>query len=102
LSSDFFWNARELALALLSIECQTPYVGGVAALYAATERSQRVVIRRAGCAYAKNTDLKPATEENEQNLFETIRTAVAERRRNAETDGTRRRVRQTAEDNRLP
>jgi hypothetical protein len=49
----------------------------------------------------KRADPKPATETNEQNRFETIRKAAAERRRKAETDGTRRRARQTAEDNRL-
>jgi hypothetical protein len=49
----------------------------------------------------KKTDPKPATEENEQNRFEDIRKAAAERHRKADTDGTRRRARQTAEDNRL-
>jgi hypothetical protein len=49
----------------------------------------------------KKTDPKPATEENEQNRFENIRKAAAERCRKADTDGTRRRVRQTAEDDRL-
>lgn len=51
-------------------------------------------------AYVKKTALKPATGDNEQNRFESIREA-AERRRKADTDGTRRRARQTAEDNRL-
>jgi hypothetical protein len=49
----------------------------------------------------KKTDPKPATEENEQNRFENIRKAAAERRRKADTDGTRRRARQMVEDNRL-
>jgi len=55
----------------------------------------------------KRADPKPATETetetetNEQNRFETIRKAAAERRRKADTDGTRRRARQTVEDNRL-
>jgi hypothetical protein len=49
----------------------------------------------------KTTDTKPATEENEQTRFENIRKAAAERCRKADTDGTRRRARQTAEDNRL-
>lgn len=49
----------------------------------------------------KKTDPKPATEENEQNRFEDIRKAAVERHRKADTDGTRRRARQTAEDNRL-
>ncbi|WP_274630888.1 hypothetical protein [Arvimicrobium flavum] len=46
-------------------------------------------------------DPKPATEGNEQNRFENVREAAAERHRKADTDGTRRRARQTAEDNRL-
>jgi hypothetical protein len=49
----------------------------------------------------RKTDPKLATEENEQNRFENIRKAAAERRRKADTDGTRRRARQTVEDNRL-
>ena len=49
----------------------------------------------------KKTDPRPATKENEQNRFQNIRKAAAERRRKADTDGTRRRARQTAEDNRL-
>jgi hypothetical protein len=49
----------------------------------------------------KRADPKPATETNEQNRFENIRKAAAERRRKADTDGTRRRARQTVEDNRL-
>lgn len=51
-------------------------------------------------AYVKKTVSKPATEDNE-NHFENIRKAAAERRRKADTDGTCRRARQTAEDNRL-
>ncbi|MEQ1940395.1 hypothetical protein ABMA46_19300 [Mesorhizobium sp. CN5-321] len=51
--------------------------------------------------YMKKIDPKPATEDNEQNRFESIRKAAAERRRKADTDGTRRRARQTVEDNRL-
>jgi hypothetical protein len=51
--------------------------------------------------YAKKTELKPATEESEQNRFEDIRKAAADRRKKADTDGTLRRARQRAEDNRL-
>ena len=49
----------------------------------------------------EKADPKPATEENKQNRFENIRKAAAERHRKADTDGTRRRACQTAEDNRL-
>jgi hypothetical protein len=49
----------------------------------------------------RKTNPKPATEEYEQNRFENIRKAAAERRRKADTDGTRRRARQTLEDHRL-
>jgi hypothetical protein len=51
--------------------------------------------------YVKNADPVPAPEETEENRFERIRKAAAERHRKADTDGTRRRARQTAEDNRL-
>ena len=49
----------------------------------------------------KKTDPKQAMKENEQNRLENIGKAAAERRRKADTDDTRRRARQTAEDNRL-
>ncbi len=49
----------------------------------------------------EKNDSKPATEGNEQNRFENVRKAAAERHRKADTDGTRRRARQAAEDNRL-
>ncbi|MEJ6781013.1 hypothetical protein [Aminobacter sp. Piv2-1] len=52
----------------------------------------------------KKTDPAPSSkefEETEDNRFERIRRAAAERHRKADTDGTRRRARQTAEDNRL-
>ena len=43
----------------------------------------------------------PVPAETEANRFERIRKAAAERSRKADTDGTRRRERQKAEDNRL-
>jgi hypothetical protein len=52
----------------------------------------------------KKTDPVPSSKEfaeTEENHFERIRKAAAERHRKADTDGTRRRARQTAEDNRL-
>ena len=51
--------------------------------------------------FVPKTDVPPALEETEENRFERIRKAAAERRRKSDTDGTRRRARQTAEDNRL-
>ena len=36
-----------------------------------------------------------------ENRFETIRKTAAERHKKSDTDGTRRRARQTVEDNRL-
>jgi hypothetical protein len=51
--------------------------------------------------FEPKTDVPPALEEPEENRFERIRKAAAERHRKSDTDGTRRRARQTAEDNRL-
>lgn len=44
---------------------------------------------------------KPLPKQAEENRFEQIRKAAAERHKKSDTDGTRRRARQTAEDNRL-
>ena len=53
-------------------------------------------------AFEKKIDLAPAAPaETEDNRFEAIRKAAAERHRKSDTDGARRRERQTAEDNRL-
>ena len=50
----------------------------------------------------KETQLPPPIpSETEAKRLERIREAAAERCRKADTDGTRRRERQTAEDNRL-
>ena len=51
--------------------------------------------------FEPKTDVPPAREETEENRFERIRKIAAERHRKSDTDGTRRRARQTAEDNRL-
>jgi hypothetical protein len=51
--------------------------------------------------FVRTANLKPAMGENEQNRFQEIRKAAAERRRKADTDGSRRLARQTAEGNRL-
>ena len=52
-------------------------------------------------SFVKSADLHPLAKEVEDNRFELIRKAAAERHRKSDTDGTRRRARQTAEDNRL-
>lgn len=50
---------------------------------------------------AKKTDRQPTPKQVDDNRFEQIRKAAAERHRKSDTDGTRRRARQTAEDNKL-
>lgn len=52
-------------------------------------------------SYVKETDAQLLPNEAEDNRFEQIRKAAAERHRKSDTDGSRRRARQTAEDNRL-
>jgi hypothetical protein len=49
----------------------------------------------------KTNDAAPLAKPTEENRFEEIRKAAAERHRKSDTDGTRRRAKQTAEDNRL-
>jgi hypothetical protein len=49
--------------------------------------------------FVPKTDVLPALKETEENRFERIRKIAAERHRKSDTDGTRRRSRQTAEDN---
>ncbi|MEQ8295345.1 MAG: hypothetical protein RIB55_02575 [Nitratireductor sp.] len=51
--------------------------------------------------FIKKTESQPAPDESEENRFEQIRKAASEKHRKSDTDGTRRRARQTAEDNRL-
>lgn len=51
--------------------------------------------------FTKKAIPQPASDDTEENRFEQIRKAAAERHRRSDTDGTRRRARQTAEDNRL-
>ncbi len=46
-------------------------------------------------------DPRSTPKQAENNRFEQIRKAAAERQKKSDTDGTRRRARQTAEDNRL-
>ncbi|WP_378941585.1 hypothetical protein [Mesorhizobium sp. ANAO-SY3R2] len=50
---------------------------------------------------SSKVELKPSAIKDENNRFEQIRKAAAERHRKSDTDGTRRRARQAAEDNRL-
>jgi hypothetical protein len=52
-------------------------------------------------SFVKKRDTEPSPEQIEENRFAQIRNAAAERHRKSDTDGTRRRARQTAEDNRL-
>jgi hypothetical protein len=49
----------------------------------------------------KKPDPQPSPKEAEDNRLEQVRKAAAERHKKSDTDGTRRRARQTAEDNRL-
>jgi len=51
--------------------------------------------------YVKKTEAQPLTKDTEENRFEQIRKAAAERHRKSDTDGTRRRERETVENNRL-
>jgi hypothetical protein len=52
-------------------------------------------------SFVKSADPHPLDKKVEDNRFEQLRKAAAERHRKSDTDGTRRRARQTAEDNRL-
>ncbi len=49
----------------------------------------------------KKAEHQLATDEREEKRVEQIRKAAKERHRKSDTDGTRRRARQTADDNRL-
>ena len=51
--------------------------------------------------YTKKTDTPLTTKEIEDNRFEQIRKEAAKRHEKSDTDGARRRDRQTAETNRL-
>lgn len=52
-------------------------------------------------SFVKKTDPQPLPNEVEDNRFEQIRKAAAERHRKSDTDGTHRRKRKAVEDNRL-
>jgi hypothetical protein len=52
-------------------------------------------------SYKKQSELPPVIEDDGDNRFEQIRKAAAERHRKSDTDGTRRRDRQKADDNKL-
>ncbi len=51
--------------------------------------------------FVPKTNAAPPPEGTEENRSEPTRKETAERHRKSDTDGTRRRARQTAEDNRL-
>jgi hypothetical protein len=46
-------------------------------------------------------EIKPTDGESEANRFDTIRKTAVDQHKKSDTDGTRRRERQTAEDNRI-
>lgn len=52
-------------------------------------------------SYVKKTETQPSAKDAEENRFEQIRKAAAERHRKSDTDGARRRERETVENNRL-
>jgi hypothetical protein len=52
-------------------------------------------------AYVKKVDMHSVAKEAEDNRFEQIRKAAAEKRRKSDSDGTQRRARQNAANNRL-
>jgi hypothetical protein len=52
-------------------------------------------------SFIKKTEPQSLPEETRDNRFEQIRRVAAERSKKADTDGTRRRARQTIEDNQL-
>lgn len=52
-------------------------------------------------SFVKKKDSQPTPRQVEDNRFEQIRKAAAEKHRKSDTDGTRCRARQTAEDNKL-
>jgi hypothetical protein len=51
--------------------------------------------------FAKKTETTPAPNEGEENRFEQIRKTAKERHVKADTDGTKRRAQQTADENKL-
>lgn len=66
------------------------------------ERSPLVKARSATMiSFVEKTDPQPLPDKDEDNRFEQIRKAAAERHRKSDTDGTRGRDRQKADDNRL-
>jgi hypothetical protein len=52
-------------------------------------------------SYPKKADMHSVAKETEDNRFEQIRKAAAEKRRKSDTNGTQRPARQTAANNRL-
>ena len=52
-------------------------------------------------AFVKEAEPQPLPKEAEENRFDQIRKEAANRHKKFDTDGTRRRARQKAEDNRL-
>lgn len=52
-------------------------------------------------SFVKKPDQQPLTKDDKVGGLDDTRKAMAERYRKSDTDGTRRRARQTAENNRL-
>jgi hypothetical protein len=52
-------------------------------------------------SYQKQADVPPLVKDDDNNRFEQIRKAAAERHLKLDTDGARRRDQQKADDNRL-
>jgi hypothetical protein len=52
-------------------------------------------------SHVKKADMHSVAKDAEDNRFEQIRKAAAEKRRKSDPDGTQRRARQNAADNRL-
>lgn len=51
--------------------------------------------------FANKAESSPASPEGEENRFEQIRKTAKEQHLKSDTDGTKRRARQTADDNKL-
>ncbi|MEX0953889.1 MAG: hypothetical protein WDZ83_01605 [Rhizobiaceae bacterium] len=51
--------------------------------------------------FTKKPEPKPAPNQGEENRFEQIRKTAREQHRKSDADGTRRRARQSAEDDKL-
>ena len=83
-------------LKLARIETATAGTSVPARLSDHLEQGMRSMI-----TFVRKAEPQPVPDEREENRFEQIRKAAMERHQKSDTDGTRRRARQTAEDNKL-